>query len=138
MAVTTSITDLPNNRRLVKATIQSTGSVQANDIFDGPANVLYYHAINSHSADVYLNFYDDINPTVGSTAPDYSREIPASGTNGGQRAEMFDDNGATGTSGWETENGVSIAVVAGPGTANSTNPSANCNVAVYAVMTGAS
>lgn len=135
MAVVASYIDFPNNRRLVKVVIGAATDLSALDLFDGPANVVWFHGLNAQAADNYLKLYDAVEPTVGTTAPDVVREIPATGTNGGQRFEVFDDGAGTTISGLPFTTAVSAAVVTAGGTGGTTNPSSNVTITLYGIRT---
>lgn len=50
------------------------------DVFRGTADVVYIEASNAGDSSAYLQIYDSLNPTVGTTAPVFEAPIPNSST----------------------------------------------------------
>lgn len=102
-------------------------STAEKDVMAGPCRITNIRVDNNVDTDsgtqtvVYLKLYDDLNPTVGTTAPDYIFEIPAD-----QQVNLNPKGGK----GIKFVNGLSYAVVQEPGTAGTTDPATNTTVTV--------
>lgn len=82
------------------------------DILAGPATVKSATIVNADAGVRYVKLFDDINPVVGTTAPDEIWMIPASGT----VTLHFGDKPL------EFPTGLSMAAVTTGGTAGTTPP----------------
>ena len=99
-----------------------------NDVRGGATTLYGIYADNTANTGlVYLKFYDNVNPTVGTTDPDMILEIEGSsgGVNGGD--VFIPINGGTGMA---FANGLSFACVTTGGTAGTTEPTSAVKVAL--------
>lgn len=95
------------------------------DVMAGPCRVTHIKVKNDNSGTptvVYLKLYDDLNPTVGTTAPDFDFKIPSGvefslPLNGGKGIKFV--------------NGLSFACIKEAGTAASAQTAPDTNVDVF-------
>lgn len=85
------------------------------DVCSGPCTLCHVSMLGNGTEKNYLKFWDDINPTVGTTPPDEQYPVPKDTTKRG-----FPINPPNGL---YFENGLSFAMVQQPGTAGTTDPS---------------
>lgn len=104
-------------------------STPERDVMSGPCRVTHIHVNNPNAAEAeYLKLFDDINPVIGGSDPDFIFEIPANGT--------FDIPINPGE-GIAFQNGLSFALVQEAGTAGTTDPTSNVTV-VFTLLKGVS
>lgn len=83
------------------------------DLMVGPCRVMNIHVNNADGSLNYVKLYDDLNPTIGTSVPDYVFEVPAS------VETPFPCNPGKGL---PFDKGVSLAVVTAGGTGGITGP----------------
>lgn len=106
-----------DTKTIVKDAVSNATVVK--DALAGPCKVTHVHAVNGNAGVHYLKFYDDINPTVGTTDPDEILPLRGSGTEGGVTDFPCD---------MTFENGLSFATVTTAGTAGTTDPVSTVSV----------
>lgn len=76
-----SVTAFPDGRGLGSNLLFDTSgdNTPANDVESGATTVYGIHAINAHSAIVYLNIYNTAAPAQGTTAQSFQFPVAASG-----------------------------------------------------------
>lgn len=113
----------------LKATVvkdADADSTVEKDVMSGPCRVTHIKAVHTGAAVVYLKLFDDLDPTLGTTAPDFDFKIPASG-NGAIEFGIPINGGA----GIPFDNGLSFACINEAGTAAGAQTNPISNVAVY-------
>jgi len=124
MATTPTIT-LGEVEGLVIVKDADADEVVEKDVLAGPCTLKHVHVTNGNAGVVYLKFYDDIAPVVGTTAPEEVLQCVGSGTEGGVTDFLIN-----GGKGLRFENGLSYACVTAGGTAGVTGPTSTVSVVV--------
>lgn len=93
--------------------------VVVKDAMQGPCRVTEIQVLGPTSATGYLKLYDDANPTVGTTVPDYVLPVTVAGT-AVKTTYTFPDTPLV------FRNALSWALVQEAGTAGTTAPASTC------------
>lgn len=103
----------------------SVNATAVKDVFGGPCKLTHIWAENTNTAseDVWLELYDDTNPTPGTTAPFERYKLPHGG--GSAKEAAFPINPPDGLT---FNNGISYAITKTKGSA--ANPTLACKVAL--------
>lgn len=121
MAVTATITKTDFGGYSIVNDADSDASI-ALDVMSGPCRLMHIHVDNNaNSADSFLKLYDNVNPTVGTTVPDYVFKAQQTAANAEDRLEIPCNVGT----GFKFTNGLSFACVTVGGTAGVTGPTSS-------------
>lgn len=109
----------------LKATVvkdADADSTVEKDVMSGPCRVTHIKVNSTATTAVYLKLFDDLDPTLGTTAPDYDFKIPLNVEFG------IPINGGEGI---PFANGLSFAVINEAGTAAAAQTDPDATVEVY-------
>lgn len=110
-----SVTAFPDGRGLGVNLIFDTAATNttANDIESGATTVYGLHAINAHSAKVYLNVYNTAAPVQGTTPQSYQFPVAA---NGGTLTIPFPGGLSLSNLSWSATTDAGTTATTAPGT----------------------
>lgn len=112
---------------IIYDSLTEAGRDNENDVMSGPCRLTHIRVKNGDAAILYLKLFDNVNPTLGTTAPDFVFMIPSSGT------QASFDIPVNGGAGIKFNNGLSYAIVTTGGTGGTAGPTAATLLVLQAI-----